>query len=172
MIRRVRSLLIAGALGTAGFLLTSCTAPHPTITFYGDRAAVTVEPELWCTINSTALTVDCPPGAQDTGNDGTLTMGPDKSLQINVPGQVAEAPWFVTFAYRDAAGKVQTERSPVISDNRLSYTLPSRGPKTQLIRVEVDSGLVPTQAADGSTVINAARVWVLAINPKAAPAAQ
>ena len=171
MIRRLRSLLITGALATAGLVVTGCTAPHPTITFYGDRAAVTVEPELWCTINTTALTVDCPPGAQNTGNDGVLTMGTDKALQINVPGDVAEAPWFVTFAYRDAAGKVQTERSEVISDDRLSYTLPSRGPGSQLIRVEVDSGLVPTQAADGSTVINAARVWVLAVTPKAAPAA-
>lgn len=172
MIRRFRSLLIAGALGAAGLVLTSCTAPHPTITFYGDRAAVTIEPELWCTVNSTALTVDCPPGAQDTGNDGTLTMGPDKALQINVPGEVAGAPWFVTFAYRDAAGKVQTERSQVISDHRLSYTLPARGPGTQLIRAEVDSGLVPTLAKDGSTVINASRVWVLSISPKAVPAAQ
>jgi len=169
MIRRLRSALIAGVLGSAALLLSSCTVPHPSITFYGDRAAVTVEPELWCTVNTAALTVECPPGAQDSGNDGTLTMGPDKPLQINVPGDVAEAPWFVTFAYRDAAGKVQTERSPVISDGRLSYTLPSRGPRTQLIRVEVDSGLVPTQAANGSTVINASRVWVLAINPKAAP---
>ncbi len=170
MIHRLRSLVIAGALGTAGLLLTGCTAPHPTVTFYGDRNAVTVEPELWCTINSTALTVDCPPGAQNTANDGVLTMGTDQALQINVPGEVAEAPWFVTFAYRDAAGKVQTERSEVVSDGRLSYTLPSRGPGSQLIRVELDSGLLPTQAADGSTVINAARVWVLAIAPKAAGA--
>lgn len=169
MTRRIRSLLIAGALATA-VLLTGCTAPHPTVTFYGDRSAVTLEPELWCAINTTALTVDCPPGAQNTGNDGVLTMGTDKALQINVPGEVSDAPWFVTYAYRDAAGKVQTERSEVISDGRLSYTLPSRGPGTQLLRVELDSGLVPTQAADGSTVINAARVWVLAINPKPAPA--
>lgn len=171
MIRRVRSLLVTGALAASAVLLTSCTAPHPTITFYGDRAAVTVEPELWCTINNAALTVDCAPGAQNTGNDGVLTMGTDQDLQINVPGDVAEAPWFVTYAYRDAAGKVQTERSEVISDGRLSYTLPSRGPGTQLIRVEVDSGLLPTLAANGSTVINSARVWVLAVTAKAAPAA-
>jgi hypothetical protein len=69
-------------------------------------------------------------------------------------------------------GKLQTERSPVITDNRLSYTLPSRGPKTQLIQVEVDSGLVPTQDTNGTTVIRASRVWVLTINPKAAPAAE
>ena len=162
MTRRLRSVLIAGALGAVGMLLTGCTAPHPTITFYGDRAAVTIEPELWCTIDSTALTVDCPPGTQNTGNDGVLTMAPDQALQINLPSEVADAPWFVTFAYRDAAGKVQTERSAVITDGRLSYTLPSRGPGTQLIRVEVDSGLVPTQAA-----IVAARVWVLAIKAKA-----
>jgi hypothetical protein len=168
MTLRLRSLLTAGALGATSFLLTSCTAPHPTITFYGDRASVTVEPELWCTINATALTVACPPGAQNTGNDGVLTMGTNRALQINLPGDVAGAPWFVTYAYRDAAGKVQTERSAVISDGRLSFTLPGRGPGAQLLRVEVDSGLVPTQAADGSTVINAARVWVLAISPKAA----
>lgn len=170
MIRWFRSLVIAGALGSTGLLLTGCTAPHPSVTFYGDRAAVTVEPELWCEVNTTALTVDCPPDAENTGNDGVLTMGTDQSLQINVPGEIADAPWFVTYAYRDAAGKVQTERSAVISDGRLSFTLPSRGPGTQLIRAEVDSGLVPTQAKDGSTTINASRVWVLSVTPKA-PAA-
>ena len=172
MTRRFRSLLIGAALSTVAVLLTSCTAPHPTITFYGDRAAVTVEPELWCTINSTALTIACPLGPPNTANAGVLTMGTDQALQINVPGEVADAPWVVTYAYRDATGKVQTERSELISDGRLSFTLPSRGPGSQLIRVEVDSGLLPTQAADGSTVFNAARVWVLTITPKAAPAAQ
>ena len=168
---RLRSLLVAGALSTA-LLVTGCTAPHPTVTFYGDRAAVTVGPQLWCDVDTANLKVNCPPNAPNTGNSGVLTMGTDQALQINVPGEVADAPWFVTFAYRDATGKVQTERSQVISDGRLSYTLPSRGPKTQLIRVELDSGLVPTQAQNGSTVFFASRVWVLAITAKPAPAVQ
>lgn len=170
MTRRLRSGLIAGTLAALALVLSSCTTPHPTVTFYGDRSAVTVGPQLWCDVDTANLKVNCPPDAPGAGDSGVLVMGTDKALQINLPGDVADAPWFVTFAYRDAAGKVQTERSEVISDGRLSYTLPSRGKGTQLIRVELDSGLVPTQATNGSTVFFATRVWVLAVSPKPAPA--
>ena len=54
---RFRSLLIAGALSTA-VVLTGCTAPHPTVTFYGDRAAVTVGPQLWCDVDTANLKVN------------------------------------------------------------------------------------------------------------------
>ena len=171
MTRRLRSGLVAGALAALAFVLSSCTAPHPSVTFYGDRAAVSVGPQLWCDVDTANLKVNCPPDAPGAGDSAVLVMGTDKSLQINVPGEVADAPWFVTFAYRDAAGKVQTERSEVIADGRLSYTVPSRGKGTQLIRAEVDSGLVPTQDSKGNAVFFASRVWVLAVTPKPAPAA-
>ena len=162
---RLRQGSLIGALAAVALSLTSCTAPHPTVTFFGDRAAVTVEPELWCDVNTTALTVTCP-APPDTANDGHLAMHANQQLQINVPGDVANAPWLVVFEYVDSAGKAQNGRSAVITDGRLSYTLPSLGAGVQLTRVEVQSGLVPTQAADGSTKITVPRTWVVVISPK------
>ena len=164
MRRRIRKTT-AGALGAVTLLLTGCTAPHPTVTFYGDRAAVTVQPELWCEVDSTALTVSCP-APPDTGNDGHLTMRTNQPLQINVPGAVADAPWLVVFEYTDAAGTAQNGRSAIFTDDRLAYTLPALGAGTHLRRVEVQSGLIPTQAADGSTKITVPRTWVVLVSRK------
>ncbi len=143
--------------------------PRPVVTFYGNRTAVDVQPELWCEVDTTALTVSCPPNPE-TANDGHLTMAPGQPLQINVPTEIGDDPWLVVFVYRDAAGKAQTGRTEVFTDGRLAYTLspPDGG---QMTRVEVQSGLLPTQDATGATVIAASRTWVLVIEPKVVTAA-
>jgi len=138
------------------------------VTFYGNRTAVDVEPGVWCQVDKAALTISCPP-TPGTGTAGHLTMAPGQPLQVNVPTEIGDDPWLVTFGYSDAAGKTQTGRTEVFTDGRLAYTLQSLPSGAQLVRVEVDSGLVPTQATDGSTVIAASRTWVLLISPKTVP---
>ncbi len=165
MRRRVRPALPAGLLAAAALLLASCTAPRPTVTFYGNRTAVDVQAELWCQVDTTALTVSCPPNP-DTSRDGHLTMAPGQLLQINVPTDIGNDPWLVVFEYRDAAGAAQTGRTEVFTDGRLAYTLRDLPTGAQLTRVEVQSGLLPTQDASGATVIAASRTWVLTIAPK------
>jgi len=164
MRRRIRSALPAGLLMAAALLLSSCTAPRPVVTFYGNRTAVEVEAELWCEVNTTALTVSCPPGA-DTSKDGHLTMSPGQLLHVSVPTEVGDDPWLVVFEYLDAAGQSRQGRTGVFTDGRLAYTLtpPAGG---QLSRVEVQSGLIPTQDTNGATVIAASRSWVLVVTPK------
>ena len=72
MRRPARLATLTGLLAAAALLLSSCTVPRPVVTFYGNRTAVDVEPELWCQVDTTALTVSCPP-SPDTANDGHLT---------------------------------------------------------------------------------------------------
>jgi hypothetical protein len=165
MRRRSRPAVLAGLLGAAALLLSSCTVPLPVVTFYGNRTAVNVQPALWCHVDTAALTVSCP-ATPDPADDGHLTMAPAQPLQINVPTEIGDDPWLVAFAYTDAAGKTQTGRTEVFTDGRLAYTLESLPTTAQLTRVEVQSGLLPTQAADGSTVIAASRTWVLLVSPK------
>jgi hypothetical protein len=165
MRRRSRPAVLVGLLGAAALLLSSCTVPLPVVTFYGNRTAVNVQPELWCHVDTTALTVSCP-AVPDTANDGHLSLAPAQPLQINVPTEIGDDPWLVAFAYTDPTGQTQTGRTEVFTDGRLAYTLESLPDTAQLTRVEVQSGLVPTQGADGSTVIAASRTWVLNVSPK------
>jgi len=163
---RPRRALFTALLVAAALALTGCTAPLPVVTFYGNRTAVDVQPELWCQVDTAALTVTCPP-VPDTGHDGRLTMAPGQPLQINVPPEVGDEPWLVAFAYADRAGRTQSGRTEVFTDGRLAYTLQSLPADAQLSRVEVQSGLLPTQDASGATVIAASRTWVLQVTPKA-----
>lgn len=150
-------------------LLTGCTSPRPEVTFFGQRTAVTAEAAFWCDVNAAALTVACPP-SPDTGKQAHLTLGPARPLQINVPSEIADGPWLVVYQYRDAAGAPQNGRTQLFSDGRLAYTLPSFGPGTQLTRVEVQAGFVPTLDAGGVTSISASHTWVLVVDPMKRPA--
>ena len=165
MKRRARPALLVGLLAAVALLVTSCTVPRPVVTFYGNRTAVDVQAELWCDVDTTALTVSCPP-SPNTANDGHLTMAPGQPLQINVPTEIGDDPWLVVFEYRDAAGTAQTGRTGVFTDGRLAYTLRTLPTGAQLTRVEVQSGLLPTADSTGATVIAASRTWVLLISPK------
>lgn len=168
--RNFRPTRVIGTLIAAALLLSACTVPRPTVTFYGNRTAVAVSPELFCDVNTTTLTVDCP-APTDLSNDGRLTMTPTQYLQINVPTEIGDTPWVVVFEYKDAAGKAQNGRTGVFTDNQLAYTLPPLGEGAQLTRVEVQSGLIPTLDASGSTSITASRTWVLLVTPSATDSA-
>ena len=162
MSRKFRPTALVGLVVGGALLLSGCTAPRPEVTFYGNRTAVTVQPELWCQVDVKALTFDCPT-APATGNDGHLRMAPGQPLQINVPTDIGNTPWWVVFEYKDAAGAAQSGRTELFTDNRLAYTL-ALGAGTQLTRAEVQSGLVPTQDSTGATSISASRTWVVLID--------
>ncbi len=153
---------LVAVLAAAALALTSCTAPRPQVTFFGNRSSATAAPELWCEADTATLKVTCP-AQPDTGNDARLTLRANQPLQINVPGDVASGPWLVVFEYRDAGGTPQNGRSEVFSDDRLAYTLPALGAGSQLTRVEVQAALVPTLATDGSTVFTALHTWALVV---------
>lgn len=164
---RVRRTALIGSLAVAAVLLTGCTTPRPMITFYGNRTAVNADAALWCDADTKTLALSCPASA-DVSKEAQLTLAPGQRLQINVPPEVGETPWVVVFEYLDGAGKAQTGRTEVFTDNRLAYTLPSLGGGVQLTRVEIQSGLVPALDSTGATLFAATRTWVLAVSPKVA----
>lgn len=166
---RFRPAAPTGALLAASLLLTGCTPPRPEVTFFGHRTAVTAEAAFWCDVDAAALTVACPP-IPDTGKEAHLLLGPARPLQINVPSAIADGPWLVVYEYRDAGGTPQNGRTQLFSDGRLAYTLSSFGPGTQLTRVEIQAGFVPTLDAEGVTSISASHTWVLVVDPQQQPA--
>ncbi len=162
--RAFRPALLAG-VAAVSVLVSGCTAPRPVVTFYGNRTSAVAQADFWCTVDTAALTVSCPP-EPDNSKDANLTMTAGQPLQINVPSEIGDTPWVVVFQYRDGAGKSQSGRTEIFTDSRLSFTLPSLGAGAQLSRVEVQAGLVPTQDAGGAAAITASRTWVLIVNSK------
>lgn len=163
----LRPTALIGSLAAAAVLLTGCTVPRPVVTFYGNRTAVNADAALWCDADAKTLTLSCPAG-EDVGKEAHLTLAAGQPLQINVPTEIGDTPWVVVFEYTDRAGKAQTGRTEIFTDNRLSYTLPSLGGGVQLTRVEIQSGLVPALDSTGATVFGATRTWVLVVTRKVA----
>lgn len=161
MLRRLRLGLVSAAAVAA---LTACTAPLPEITFYGNRATDTTSPSLWCHIDAEARNVACDVDRAEQGA-AQLALKPDQPVQISVPKEVARAPWTVLFQYKDAAGAEQEGRTAIFGPGeRHTWTL--RLPEgSQLLRAEVQSGLVPI-AAEGSGVdYLVLRSWILLVDP-------
>lgn len=149
----------------SALLLAGCTAPLPDVTVYGDRSVVTVDPSLWCAADTADSTVRCRVNSGDTGAP-RLRLAKGSAVSVNVPAMVANAPWVVLFDYRDARGKEQQARGPLFaSDNTQNYVLHPPDPADQLLRVEIQSGLIPMAAATGTGVNYAAtQTWVLLID--------
>ncbi|MGI8415806.1 MAG: DUF2771 family protein [Nakamurella sp.] len=150
----------------AALLLTGCTAPLPDVTVYGDRSVVTVDPSLWCAPDASDSTVNCRVNTGDA-DAPRLRLAKGSAVSVNVPALVGEAPWVVLFDYRDAQGKEQQARGPLFaSDTTQNYVLHPPDPADQLLRVEIQSGLIPMAAAPGTGITYAAtHNWVLLIDP-------
>jgi hypothetical protein len=146
--------LRAAGLVAAALVLGGCTAPRPDVTFYANRAAIAAQPALWCQVDTTALTFDCP--QPDARNVARLTVHAGDPVQVNVPTEVGDGPWLIYFQYLDRSDLVKDGRTAVFDDGRLAYTLRPLDVTDQLLRVEVQTGILPT--ADGYA---ASRSWVL-----------
>ncbi|ALG06030.1 hypothetical protein AOZ06_03040 [Kibdelosporangium phytohabitans] len=111
-----------------GLLLAGCAPSHdPEVTFFADGEAVRITPSPVCD----AKLEECKP-------TGELAVPGGKSLNINVPKQVAQAPWLVVFRYRAADGSVQKARSALFGDGgTYAYTLRTPTAGDQLMHVEV-----------------------------------
>ncbi|MEO5834226.1 MAG: DUF2771 family protein [Nakamurella sp.] len=121
---RPRGLLAVGAL-LAGLALTACTAPTPTITWYGNGNSTHAGPVVYC-----ELTAEAAPNCRETeGPTARLTLTPGDFVQVNIPGEVAAQPWVLVWNYTDSDATQTSERSPVNTDGRtLSYVIrPAEG---------------------------------------------
>ncbi|GGL88741.1 DUF2771 family protein [Nakamurella endophytica] len=158
--RRWRRLAGPLAVLTAGAVLAGCTAPRPDVTFYGNRVAVDIGPTLWCAVDTSALTVSCPD--PDPDDIARLDLRAGDSVTISVDPQIGNTPWTAYVQFRAPDGTVTEARSELFSDGRLAYTVTPPTPADQVVRVEVQSGFVPTGTAGNTDVQFAAtRTWVL-----------
>jgi hypothetical protein len=123
----VRRLLAAAAL----LLAAGCGAGDPPqVVFRAAEATVTARPAQYCDLKLT----DCD---ADAGAPVRLAVPVGTPLQVDVPDDVAQAPWHVVFRYRDAAGQEDEARSPVFAKKERGYTLTLPADTDRLIHAEV-----------------------------------
>lgn len=163
-----RRFAAATAVGVGAVVLSSCTAPYPDVSFFGNGTGVRAVPSLWCATDTAQGRLDCAVSRADD-QAPRLDLAAGQGLSINVPAAVGNAPWVVLFRYVDAAGVVQEARGQVFAGGQTQqYLLRPPEPTDQLSRVEVQSGLTPMGTASGKGVDYAAlRTWVLIVTPTA-----
>lgn len=154
--RPVRRALIA-CMATLAGLLAACAAPHPDVTFYGNRASALATPALWCDVDRSSLQLACPEGSSDRRAVVSLPLRKGDSVQVNVDGDLAAAPWWIYLQYADAKGTLQQGHGQLMTDHTLSTTVRLPDVDDQVVRLEVQSGFVPLQ--DGSYDVT--RTWVM-----------
>jgi len=163
--RRLGSLvaLVAGLL-----VLTGCTAPRPQVTFYGNGSTDRVAPAIWCAVDRTAMTVDCPDKA-DEAQTARLSLRTGDGVEISVDPDVASASWGVLVKFVGPTGVTESATLGPFTDGRLTTTVVP-DPTARITSIEVQSGLIQALDNDGKTVATyATRSWVL-IAGQAAPA--
>ncbi|MTD16986.1 DUF2771 family protein [Nakamurella sp. YIM 132087] len=165
---RLRGLAAPVGLLAALLVLAGCTAPRPDVTFYGNRHDVQTGPALWCTVDDANLTFACP--EQDDASFARLSLRAGQGVQISVGAEIGDTPWVVYVQYRSADGTEDALRTAFFTDGELSATVHPPEATDQLLRVEVQAGLILTATADGSGVdYTSTRSWVLLVDPEAEP---
>ncbi len=156
---RLSRLLAASALGLLSLGLAGCQAPTPSVTWFGNGSAADVGPKVFCELNS-SLAFDC---SQVDGPTASLTLHDTDPVQINIPAEVARAPWWLVISYADDAASYRTPLDT--TGKTLSYTVvPTPGHQLKQIDLQV-----PTVTADtnGNPQWTPYQLWVLSIEPSA-----
>jgi len=151
------SALLAGAL-LAGALLAGCGASGPpTVEFTSAAGTVQTGPAQYCDLAVTQC-------ANHPDAIVKLAVPPGQPLRINVPGDLAAAPWHVVFSYRTANGGSVDGRSSVFPPNkRTDYQLVLPDPADQLLTAQVQQfGGNPSSDPDGEVSFPIRGSWVLA----------
>lgn len=160
MIRRSRTAALTGALAAVGLLISGCTVPRPSVTFYGNRTSVAVQAYQWCGQNLASCSLD-------KSKVGSITMAAGQPLQVSVAPEIASTIWRVIWVFQDSKKKVTTGASPYFTDNRLTFRIPSFGTGVILQTVEVQSLIAGTDAA-GALGFAVTSSWDLIVVPKTA----
>lgn len=139
-------------------LLGGCGAGEPpTVLFDAAGNEITVRPAQYCDLALTACD-------DDATAPVTLDIPPGIPLRIEVPGDIAEAPWHLVFRYRTATGEQVDGRSPLFAPRqRTEYTLELPSPTDQLLTAQVQQFGPPprTNDATGEVEFPIRASWVL-----------
>ena len=143
--------------GLAGALLAGCSSGPPEVEFVSAAGTVQTGPAQYCDLAVTQC-------ANHPDAIVKLAVPPGQSLRINVPGDLASAPWHVVFSYRTANGGSVDGRSPVFPPNRRTdYQLVLPDPADQLLTAQVQQfGGNPGAQPDGELSFPIRGSWVLA----------
>lgn len=152
-----RRAVAALALLVGSLALTGCEKPEPTITWYGNEAAVNSGPALYCELTTTPQ----PLCSTTNGPTATLDLNANDFIQVNIPAEVAAKPWLLVYSYVDDA---ESYRSPVFDDGHtLSYVIhPLPGKQLRQVDLQVPT---LTASAEGAPQFTPLQAWVLLVNP-------
>jgi hypothetical protein len=153
----VRRALVLAAVAVLAAGCGSGTPPE--VTFAAAGTSVAARPTQYCDLKLT----DC---SADDAAPVQLAVPAGTPLQVNVPDDVAEAPWHVVFSYRNAGGEPVDARSPLFpADKQHDYTLTLPEAADRLVTAQVQQfGPAPQLNEDtgelefpvrGSWVLNA-----------------
>jgi hypothetical protein len=157
VLRRRPPVLLVTGLVTA-LLAAGCgVGGPPEITFTAGDSSVTARPTQYCDMALTSCDHDATAPVE-------LAVPAGTPLRIEVPDDVAEAPWAVVFRYRSAAGEQIEGRSPLFGpEQRTEYALELPAPTDQLLTAQVQQlGAPPQQSpTTGEIEFPARGTWVL-----------
>lgn len=126
-------------------VLTGCgLGGPPEVTFEVDGQRSTVGPARYCDLQLTECDDDATAPVR-------LEVPPGTPVRVEVPDEVAQAPWHVVFRYRGANGEQVDGRTPVFPpEQRAEYVLELPAPTDQLLTAQVQVFGPPPQAVDGA----------------------
>jgi Protein of unknown function (DUF2771) len=157
----VAVVLASAGAGVGAWALTrSSESDLPEISVYSHGDLVRVKPYRYCDPFNLD---DCAPG-----NDlGELPVNHRDPVQLSVPSEIGQAPWWLTLAYEDGQQPLQ-----VMTDDRLAVTIPTVDPQHgRLVGVVVE---LPTLVVvDGEEMPASHAEWSVRTvwPPREAPAA-
>ena len=138
------------------FPLAACDSPRPTVTWFGNGTSVDEGPSLYCQLIS-QLEVGCP---VTDGPPARLSLHVDDPVQVNIPAEIAEKPWWLVISYADGSSSYRT---PLFDDGKtLSYIVhPAPGHPLKQIDLQIP---IITAGAQGEAEWPPYQIWVLAID--------
>ncbi|WP_245588682.1 MULTISPECIES: DUF2771 family protein [Actinoalloteichus] len=159
--RTGRRLRAVGAAGLAGLAVAGCASPTvPAVSFYAAGETARTGPAQHCDVLIEECSVDPEAVAE-------LRVPPGYPLQVSVPGEVGDAPWQVTFRYREDGEEVEA-RSPVFPPGeRQAYTLRLPDDAAQLETVEIQEfSAVLVEDPEGGVGFITRGTWVLSVDDR------
>lgn len=159
--------LLAALLAVTALTGCGADATVDEVTVSVGGVSVTLPPALSCFGPTGADQVTCAGGENDD-DAPHLALAGATPLTVEVPAAVGDTPWVIVFAYTDADGEPQGDRTAVFpAAERYSYQLtPPAG--AQLTRLEVQS-LTAAPVEGGGVEFPAVGTWVLLFDPVSAP---
>jgi hypothetical protein len=152
--KRLVPLVLVGA----GVLASACSAPPlPQVTFFSVNTTAATGPSEYCDLQVNKCAADPAAGA-------TLTVPPNKPVQISVPTEIGNAAWQVTFKYRQNGQEQEGRTAVFASGERLAYTLELPG-AAQLETAEVQryAGVLTLDPNTGEPQFVVGATWVLSV---------